>query len=200
VPAPEGPAAGRPGATGRYDAVVLAGGAARRLGGVDKPALEVAGTRLLDRVLAAVDDAAQVVVVGPERPTARAVRWTREQPAGGGPAAALGAGLRLVCADTVVVLAADLPLLDADVVRALRVAAAGHDGAVLVDDAGHEQVLAGCWVTASLRSAAARAGELAGASVVRLLAGLDRALVQPAAPVWLDCDTPDDVRRAEELL
>ncbi|WP_198601894.1 NTP transferase domain-containing protein, partial [Streptomyces sp. MH60] len=43
------PASGRAG----YDAVVLAGGAARRLGGADKPGLRVGARALLDRVLAA---------------------------------------------------------------------------------------------------------------------------------------------------
>ncbi|MGW4109093.1 NTP transferase domain-containing protein, partial [Streptomyces sp. NPDC004976] len=42
---------GGPGAG--YDAVVLAGGAARRLGGADKPGVRVGGRALLDRVLAA---------------------------------------------------------------------------------------------------------------------------------------------------
>ncbi|MFI1091674.1 molybdenum cofactor guanylyltransferase [Streptomyces sp. NPDC020917] len=79
--------------TRSYDALVLAGGAARRLGGTDKPALAVGGLMLLDRVLAACADARTTVVVGPRRPTARPVRWTREEPAGGGPLPALAAGL-----------------------------------------------------------------------------------------------------------
>ncbi|MEE4545309.1 NTP transferase domain-containing protein [Streptomyces sp. V4-01] len=79
--------------TRSYDAVVLAGGAARRLGGADKPALPVGGRMLLDRVLAACPGARATVVVGPRRPTSRPVRWTREDPAGGGPLPALAAGL-----------------------------------------------------------------------------------------------------------
>ncbi|MCW2606336.1 MAG: molybdopterin-guanine dinucleotide biosynthesis protein, partial [Frankiales bacterium] len=67
-----------------YDAVVLAGGSGRRLGGVDKPGLLVDGTSLLDRVLGAVARAGTVVVVGPERPAARPVVWAREDPPGGG--------------------------------------------------------------------------------------------------------------------
>ncbi|MFD9249059.1 NTP transferase domain-containing protein, partial [Streptomyces bottropensis] len=48
---------GDPG-TEAFDAVVLAGGAARRLGGADKPALRVGGRALLDRVLTACAGAA----------------------------------------------------------------------------------------------------------------------------------------------
>ncbi|MFI8511390.1 DUF6457 domain-containing protein [Streptomyces sp. NPDC085460] len=78
--------------TTAFDAVVLAGGAARRLGGVDKPGVRVGGRALLDRVLAACAGAGRTVVVGDPRPTVRPVRWTREQPAGTGPVAALDAG------------------------------------------------------------------------------------------------------------
>ena len=49
-----------------YAAVVLAGGAGRRLGGPTKPRLDVGGASMLARVLAAVSDAAPRVVVGPE--------------------------------------------------------------------------------------------------------------------------------------
>lgn len=75
-----------------YDVIVLAGGAAKRLGGADKPAVRVGGRALLDRVLAACSGAGATVVVGGRRPTSRPVTWTREVPQGGGPLAALGAG------------------------------------------------------------------------------------------------------------
>ncbi|MDF4251785.1 DUF6457 domain-containing protein [Streptomyces sp. WMMB303] len=90
-PAPD--SAGRP-----YTALVLAGGGARRLGGADKPAVTVGGRTLLDRVLAACGDATATVVVGPRRPTCRPVLWAREEPPGGGPLAALQAGLDALAA------------------------------------------------------------------------------------------------------
>jgi molybdopterin-guanine dinucleotide biosynthesis protein A len=86
--------------TTRYDAVVAAGGAARRLGGTDKPAVSVGGHMLLDRVLAACVDARESVVVGPRRPTARPVRWAHEEPPGGGPLPALAAGLAALDGDS----------------------------------------------------------------------------------------------------
>lgn len=124
---PEG-ATGRPGrrdrqgtrgADGGYDAVVLAGGAARRLGGQDKPGVRVGGRTLLDRVLAACADATRTVVVAGPRPTARPVEWAREDPPGGGPLAALDAGLRHTAAPYVLVLSADLPFLEEKTVRRL---------------------------------------------------------------------------------
>ena len=120
--------------TTSYDAVVLAGGAARRLGGTDKPALSVGGRMLLDRVLGACAAAGSTVVVGPRRPTARPVRWACEWPPGGGPLPALAAGLAALDdvhrsgagavpgpdrSGVVLVLAADLPFLTGDTVGAL---------------------------------------------------------------------------------
>jgi molybdenum cofactor guanylyltransferase len=109
-----------------WAAVVLAGGRARRLGGVDKPALTVGGRRLLDVVLHACDGAAPVVVVGPRRPVDHDVLWRRERPPHGGPVAALAAGLDAV-PDGVrltALLAADLPGLRAATVARLLAAAA----------------------------------------------------------------------------
>ncbi|PIM70635.1 molybdenum cofactor guanylyltransferase [Streptomyces sp. JV178] len=105
--------------TEAYDAVVLAGGAARRLGGADKPGVRVGGRALLDRVLAACAGARTTVVVADPRPTARPVLWAREDPPGGGPVAALDAGLRRTTAPYVVVLSADLPFLAEETVRRL---------------------------------------------------------------------------------
>ncbi|MEU8111360.1 NTP transferase domain-containing protein [Micromonospora sp. NPDC048947] len=98
---------------GTYAAVVLAGGAARRMGGLDKPALPVGGRPMRDRVLAAVTDATQRVLVGAADAVPAGVRVVREDPPGGGPVAAAAAGLALLDPDITLValLAADLPLL-----------------------------------------------------------------------------------------
>ncbi|QPP07738.1 NTP transferase domain-containing protein [Streptomyces bathyalis] len=112
-----------------HDAVVLAGGGARRLGGTDKPSLTVGARTLLDRVLAASAGASTTVVVGPRMPTYRPVKWVREDPPGGGPVPALDAGLHGVTEETVVVLSADLPFLRPETVRTLLSAVAAAPGA-----------------------------------------------------------------------
>ncbi|MFF3612508.1 DUF6457 domain-containing protein [Streptomyces sp. NPDC002580] len=89
------------------------------MGGADKPGVRVGGRALLDRVLAACAGATRTVVVAPPRTTARPVEWAREDPPGGGPLAALDAGLRRTTAPYVVVLSADLPFLEARTVRTL---------------------------------------------------------------------------------
>lgn len=179
-----------------YDAIVLAGGAASRLGGTDKAALLVGGITLLDRVFAAVAGAETVVVVGDPRPTTAAVTvtWVREQPIGSGPAAATRAGLDPVTAGTVVLLAADLPFVTTATVAKL-LAATGRTGAVLVDDDGREQWLVGAWPTDVLRAADLKPG----GSLRAVLAPLHPTHVTAGALEVLDCDTPDDLARAREL-
>ncbi|WP_205825557.1 molybdenum cofactor guanylyltransferase [Microbispora catharanthi] len=183
-----------------YDAVILAGGRAERLGGADKPGALVGGLPLVERVAAAVRDARAVVVVGPPRDMP-GVLFAREDPPGGGPVPALRAGLAEVTSPLVVLLAADLPFVVAGHVRALLAAVEENGaGAVLVDDEGREQWLTGAWRTAALRAAL---GAYEGRSLRGLLGPLGPALVRPPVapgetPPWFDCDTVDDLRAARE--
>ncbi|QJT02822.1 molybdenum cofactor guanylyltransferase [Streptomyces asoensis] len=184
-----------------HDAVVLAGGGARRLGGADKPGVRVGGRALLDRVLGACSDARTTVVVADPRPTARPVRWAREDPPGAGPVAALDAGLRHTAADDVLVLSADLPFLAADTVRRLLTAlrAGAAEGVLLTDADGRDQPLVAAYRTAALRRelAVLTAGEggLTGLPLRRLTAGLDLTRV-PDPVASFDCDTWDDIAAA----
>jgi molybdopterin-guanine dinucleotide biosynthesis protein A len=195
---------------GEFAAIVLAGGAGSRLGGPAKPTLAVAGRPMLERVLAAVADASPRVVVGASGVGLPAdVTTVREEPAGGGPAAATAAGLSLINEDSevVAVLAADLPLLTAGAIGVLRrrLIESTVDGAVYVDDHGRPQTLCGVWRASPLRAAvqefASSRGGLTGASMAALLDGLRVAAVswsRPSPPPWFDCDTDADLRLARE--
>jgi len=184
-----------------YDAVVLAGGAARRLGGADKPGLRVGGRALLDRVLAACAGARTTVVVADPRPTARPVTWAREEPPGGGPLAALAAGLRHTTAEHVVVVSADLPFLAAPTVGRLTVALAASDadGVLLTDAGGRDQPLVAAYRASALRrgltAVAGGRADLTGLPLRRLTDGLRLTRV-PDAVASFDCDTWDDIATA----
>ena len=188
---------------GPFGIIILAGGRGSRLGGQDKPGLVVGKRTLLGSVVAAgtAAGARQVIVVGPERPGLDRVSFVSEQPPGTGPVPALRRGLAEAPPPWVAVLAADLPFLREAHLGALVAAAAGQHGAVLVDGAGRPQWLAGCWRTGILRRAAA---SYRGTSLQGLLSPLSPVLVSVAPapgepPPWLDCDTPEDLRRAREL-
>jgi molybdopterin-guanine dinucleotide biosynthesis protein A len=185
-----------------FDAVVLAGGAGRRMGGprgTDKAALDVGGDTLLDRVLAAVAGAQRCVVVGPRRPTAWPATFTVEEPAGSGPAAAIVHGLSLVDAPSVVVVAADMPFAATAVPKLLdALTGADVDAAMLVDESGRRQPLLAAYRADALRRRA-EGRDWRGASVRSLTEGLTVAEIAAVGDEALDCDTPDQLIAAQRV-
>ena len=141
-------------------AVVLCGGDSRRLGGgSDKTAATLGATTVLDHLLDGLPADWPVVAVGPERPTRRRVRWTRETPAGGGPVAAVAAGLALVDTELVVVLAGDMPFAAGAATHLAGTLAASlnddptTDAVVAVDPGGRENPLLAAYRVTALRDA-----------------------------------------------
>lgn len=200
-------------------AIILAGGAGRRLGGVDKPGLrrdpDGTGARLLDVALAAVrpPDSAPypVVVVGPARSLPPWARVAREDPPGGGPAAAVVAGLSAVEADPapgdpapgdrpgvglVLLVAADLPRVTAGTLDRLVQALTGAptaDAAVLLDDTGRRQLLLAAWRGVALRRAANDQPDAGHGRPLRALyEGAVVVEVVGRGSEWVDVDLPGD--------
>ncbi len=213
APTTQAPGRSYDAAAGRFDAVILAGGQARRLAGTDKPGVVVGGRTLAAAVVESVADAAAVIVVGPRRPELRRpppggiLRFVSEDPPGAGPVAALRRAMAEVSAPQVAVLAADLPFLGAQVVRALLGAAGDarehtgpQSGAILVDDGGRPQWLVGCWRTEALRGAleAYRGQSLRGLFAPMRPAAVAADATAGEPPPWLDCDSPADLRLARE--
>ena len=175
-------------------AVILTGGRARRLGGRDKASLQIGGSTLLERALAATEALRTTVVVGSPTATSRSVTWTREEPAGGGPAAALLAGASLVGTPWLLALAVDMPWVDTDTVARLLAGARG-DGALLVDEQGRAQFLAAVYDARALRSHAP--AEPADTSLRALVGGLDLTEVAALPGEADDVDTPEDLDRLD---
>ncbi|WP_328289842.1 NTP transferase domain-containing protein [Nocardia aurantiaca] len=183
------------------DAIVLAGGKASRMGGVDKPAIVVGGRSMLDAALAAVAGCARIVVVGPHRPELPPeVLQAQEIPAGAGPVAAIAAGSGALAgcefpAGLIVVLAADLPFLTARAVDELLSHAreSGSDAVFAADASGRPQYLVGVWRRAALADALKGLDSLVNRPM-KALVPVDTAMV--ALPGVDDCDTAEDVRRA----
>ena len=104
----------------------------------------------------------------------------------------------------VLVLAADLPFLGAELVHRLWTSVPGHDGAVLIDREGKDQWLAACYrreaLTAAIDRLRAQHGGTAGLSLKRLLAGFDLARVPDPDGQSFDCDTWEDVGHVRRLV
>lgn len=128
------------------------------------------------------------------------VRWCREEPIGGGPAAGIAAGVEaltkeIAVLDAVLVCAGDMPRAGdalAAVASALGQAPPELD-AVLASDGERRQPLCAAWRPESLSRALRLAGAPLAGRPVRAL--LDHARIQtvPVAPELLaDIDTPGD--------
>jgi molybdopterin-guanine dinucleotide biosynthesis protein A len=194
-----------PGEPLRLGAVVLAGGTGARMGGVDKASIEIDGVTLLERSLAATLSAPEVVVVGEQVPTSRPVTWTREDPAGGGPAAGLLAALDrfLRAPDLVAVLAVDMPRVHAGTVARLTwgvEADPNVDGAVLVDGTGRRQTLAAVYRLSALAAARpANVEDEYGLPMRRLVEHLHLVDVPAVGDEGRDVDTWEALRDLRDL-
>lgn len=183
--------------------VVLAGGAARRMGGRDKAALLVGGVPLLDRVLAAAGPVCErLVVVGPTRPTeAPGVEFVTEDPPGGGPVPAILAG-RNACpgCDTVLVLATDLPLLLPGHLRLLLAELDRRPELDVVAALGGHAAnpLLAAYRSAALASRAARLGLGPGTAASQLLS--DNLWTVDLGFATLNVNSPEDLAAAELLV
>lgn len=182
--------------------VVLAGGTAARMDGVDKSAVELGGRTLLAHAVDAFLDADEVVVVGPSVPTGRPVTFVVEDPPRGGPVAGLLAGVDALLRRPrpagllVGVLAVDMPRVTPATLRRLRAAAAGRDGAFLVGADGRRQ-LAGVLDAARLDAVRPDLEDRHGMALHRLLAPLDLAGVAAVGAEAADVDTWADLRELQ---
>ncbi|SIN71913.1 molybdenum cofactor guanylyltransferase [Agromyces cerinus] len=205
------PAAGAPG-IGGYDAIVLAGGRASRLGGIDKTALTIDGTSLAARAVGAVSGARAVAYVSSAPPprwvlAERRIRVAAEDPPWSGPVAAIAAGLEGLADDArpfTVVLAGDLVGAAPAVAHLLARVAQTIDGVVGVDPVGFAQPLLAVYRTPALRAAVVEVQAMTrrapsaggrGASMGAVLARLQLRGVALKESWCADVDTPDDAVR-----
>lgn len=181
-------------------AVVLCGGESRRFGS-DKTRADLGGVSVLDALLSSLPGHWDVLCVGPERPTLRpGVRWTREDPPGGGPVAGLAAALGEVEAPVTVLLGGDMPGAGPVAVELAAALAGVPDADVVagVDGDGRVQPLLAAYRTVALR--AALPDRPAGTPLRRVLDGLRVHRVEVPERASRDIDTPEDLAAARHRL
>lgn len=186
------------GVTGPVAGLLLTGGRSLRMGR-DKAGLVVAGEPLARRLAGILSAATcEALEVGPGSSGLPAVR---EDPPFGGPLAALATGWQALRdrghTGAVLVVACDLPLLDAPLLSLL--ASWPAEGSVVPVVDGRRQLLSARWSTGDLEAAAAAfaVGETAlrrvplGVGLVELEPS-DWSAVAPATGI-ADVDTPEDL-------
>lgn len=173
-----------------WNAIILAGGRASRLGGIDKSALVFEGSTLLDRAVASVAAASSVMVLD----------GRTESPRYAGPAAATIAGLNAFArprARWTAVIAADLPFVGSamPLLLAALETAPYTGGVIAVDDDGRRQPLLAIYSTASLALAGAEArGTLENLGMMRLISPIHLLEVPVPSGLCADVDTPAAAR------
>jgi molybdopterin-guanine dinucleotide biosynthesis protein A len=190
-------------------AAIIAGGPALRLGGATKPLLEIAGQAVADRQLAVLRPLFPRVLAVANDPVpwrARGVEVVADRVAGAGPLAGLSAALEAAGdAEAVVCLAGDLPFLSPALLTALRDGAPQAD-ALAPRPAGRAEPLCARYAirARALIDAHLAEGRLALHELLAQLATVwldDQALaaLDPGGLSFVNLNTPDDLRRADEL-
>ena len=183
-------------------AMILTGGASSRFGS-DKSQALLGSQSLIEYLLAGLPPEIEIVLVGPHLPrTSRPVRYARENPSGGGPVAAIHAGLDLIHSEFVAIIATDMPFAH----RLLEVLIANlpetEDATIPLDSEGVRQTLASLYRAESLRRALAELGETHGQSMrnlTNLLSVRELQLEPSLQRILLDIDTPLDLEQANTL-
>ena len=180
------------------DSIVVAGGKASRMGGMDKAMLPIGrnGNALLRDVVESCPG--KVFIVGYPRDIStnrdNEVNWVADLNPGGGPAAGIWSGLMKVTTEYVFISAADQTLSD-ETVRALIEAAIGHAGAWAIRSDGSGQPLCACVKTEILRELLAPTKGI-NQSPLKLLSALEMVGVNVNPDQVVDFDTWQDVAKA----
>ena len=189
--------------------IVLSGGRSSRMGS-DKCALEIEGRSLLQRVVDALGEVVDEIVVvgapGGPRPEVRSrvARRCKTDPfEGAGPLVAIAAGLETARAPVAVVVACDLPYLEPSLLRLLADRAqAGAQLVVPLYD-GRPQLLCGAWRRDALPIVRERidAGERAVAAAAEalhaeLLPEEAYAHLDPGGRSFVNVNTPEQLAAA----
>jgi molybdenum cofactor guanylyltransferase len=193
----------------RVAAAIIAGGPARRLGGATKPLLEIGGQAVADRQLAVLRPLFPRLLVVANEPApwrARGVEVVADRVAGAGPLAGLSAALAAAGdAEAVVCLAGDLPFLSPALLTALRDQVSEAD-ALAPRPGGRAEPLCARYAVRARAVIDARLadGRLALHDLLTELATVwmdDAALavLDPGGLSFVNLNTPDDLRRAEEI-
>ena len=195
--------------------VIVAGGRSVRMGGTDKTVADIGGVPLIRRVADRLSAATDRLVVNCRADQRDAIAdaldgldptFAVDEVPDRGPVAGIEAGLGAVETEYAMVVAADMPFLDPDIVAYLFERAAGRDAAVPRPGEWFEPLHA-VYKTAPSVVACTRALEVENPRIIEPLSTLDRVVVDRAELLehgsldsFESVDTPEDIEWAESRL
>lgn len=185
------------------DALVLAGGRARRFGGVVKPLIDVGGRTILERQLDVLRPRARRVWLSTNDPrpfSAFGLPTVADTSPGAGPLAGIAAALRATDADWLIVVAGDMPRLSGPVIDVLKSAAGAGLGLVIPDlEPGLEPLhamyhrSAADVIDARLAAGLRKAMDLAGVLPTRRIGREQLVAVDPTLSFRANLNSPEDL-------
>ena len=190
--------------------VILAGGAARRMGGVDKALLPLSGRPLLAHVIARIAPQVSGLAVNANGEPARFVAFGLpvigdSVPGRPGPLAGVLAAMEWAAAAgaaRVVTVPADAPFLPADLVARLDAALGGREAIAVAASGGRTHFVVASWPVAlagDLRAALGR-GERKVETFQDRYACVRASWDVADGDPFFNVNTPDDLRAAEAVL
>ena len=186
-------------------AAILAGGHARRLGGLDKSALALGARSILDRQLVAVRAVTDLVLLIGDRDAPAGVRAVPDRRPGCGPLGGLYTALAEAATDQVLVLACDMPFVTAPFLQFLVEAGRDADAAVVRTHDGYHPLCASYRQTCAgpmgrrLDSGRLKVTDFLEEVRVREVTPLEVARYGREEMLLFNINTPDDYTRAGRL-
>jgi len=183
----------------KWSAMILTGGNSSRFGS-DKSLAVIDGQTLLSHLLTDLAKDIEIVIVGPSfESKSRTLKFVQEDPVGGGPVAALSAGLAMIDTEFVALIATDMPFAAAVIHELASALETSIDGLVPLDGQGVPQTLCAIYRTTALNDALEKLGDPQGRSMRSLAALLELREIELSATLksrLLDIDTPEELQRA----
>ncbi|HEX4347267.1 MAG TPA: molybdenum cofactor guanylyltransferase [Vicinamibacterales bacterium] len=190
-------------------AAILAGGLARRFGGRDKSALVIGGLTILNRqlrVLTCVSDDVMVVVASDRAmPLPAPMRPITDRRAGKGPIAGLGAALAEARHRELILVACDMPFLDAGFLAYLVSRAAQVDAVVPRTERGYHPLCAvytreaAPFLARALDADRLRMNDLMNEMAVRDVRGEEIDAFGPRGELLANVNSPSEFEELEAL-
>lgn len=186
----------------QLSAMILTGGSSSRFGS-DKSQAKFGAHSLIEKLLITLPSEIDIVIVGPQLMSAtREVTYTQENPRGGGPVAAIAAGLKLIDSEFVAIIATDMPFASAILAVLTENFPETDDAVIPLDSVGIPQPLCALYRSDALVRALTELGSTQGQSMRNLVQNLSvkELRLEPAVRrILLDVDTPSDLERAISL-
>jgi len=182
--------------------LVLAGGGAVRLGGVDKAQIQIGDQTLLLRAIEILGQFAETIAIsGGPNPTGTKMHGhpiLKDISPGGGPLAGIAAGLSWAAEEGfewLAVMPVDAPFLDE--LPYLRLIEEASESPLLIAETSRPQWLASLWATRLAQDAGqAAAGEDKSIAHFAKMIGGTKIAMPELAPMFDNINTPEDLAKA----